>query len=137
MKRALGIVLVAMITSSAAAQAPPLEHVGMFDNINLYIDSQSIRRVEYPHPFPGRIGGTRTAAYTEVWIKGQDAAGVQTGQYLWTFDCNGRAAEMASVSPKSTQDVTAKAHQIGVEPWMTRIPPDSLYSIVEKRVCRK
>lgn len=136
--KAIGIILGSgMLATAAGAQTVRWEIIGSSKNTNIYVDSRSVRAVEYPNPLPGHIGGTRRATYTEVWIKGEDAAGKPAGKYLWMFDCNGRAAEMAAVTSKGSQDLTARSQQVGVEPYMIRIPPESLYSTVEKRVCKK
>jgi hypothetical protein len=127
----------ALLPSLAIAQST-LENLGENQRAEtLFLETKTIRSVEYPKRSVGSVIGEK-ATYRETWIKFVDKSGAIAGQSLWLFDCNGSAVVMASsMTSGSSEDRTAYAKSVGVEHLLNRIPPDSLYEVVQNRICKK
>jgi hypothetical protein len=128
---------ISLLSSFAQAQSP-FESLGQnSQSETVFIDTRTIRNVEYPKAIGGFIAPDSKAAYRETWIKAVSAAGETTGQYLWVFDCKGSWAEMAVAGTSGSSDQTNYAKRNGVDQLLRRIPPDSFYQMVQTRVCKK
>jgi hypothetical protein len=115
------------------------EVVGTYEGASLSIDMQGVRNRDYP------LGSTSIlsrpmgsyVSYMEVWAKSVDPSGQTDSQYLWAFDCDGRAAQLVrhDLKNNTSTDVTARAQVVGVKPYLERIPPESIFEIVQEKVC--
>jgi hypothetical protein len=128
---------VASMSSFAQAQSR-FESLGQNNNSEaLFIDTKTIRNVEYPKAIGGIITPDSKATYRETWIKAVNNAGETIGQYLWLFDCKGSSAEMAVAATVNSSDRTNYAKTAGVDQLLRRIPPDSFFENVQTRICKK
>jgi hypothetical protein len=121
-----------MVRAQAQSRFESLGQNSKSDTI--FIDTKTVRNVEYPKAVGGFIAPDSKAVYRETWIKAVNAAGETTGQYLWLFDCKGSSAEMAVAG---ASDLTNYAKTAGVDQLLKRIPPDSFYEMVQTRICKK
>jgi hypothetical protein len=133
------VVTICITSISSLAQAQSrFESLGQNSKSDtLFIDTKTIRNVEYPKAVGGIIAPDSKGIYRETWIKTVNAAGETTGQYLWLFDCKGSSAEMAVAGTSGSSDLTNYAKTAGVDQLLKRIPPDSFYEMVQTRICKK
>jgi hypothetical protein len=134
MYRSLLVAIVAATLSLPAMAQSTSDTLGVNDKgETVSIDTKTIRNVEYPKAVNGVFSvPPQKATYRETWVRSVKEGKI-TGQYLWLFDCQGSAVEMASAD---STDLTARAKSTGVETLLRRIPPDSFYEMAQTQACK-
>jgi len=117
--------------------------VGEAGEFKTYVDTSRVEDIRYPIPEPP---GPRpanappsTKVYKQTWASAYDGNNVLVGQYLWVFDCRGRAAQLAVVDardPNNDYDLTAQVLRLGVTSLLKAIPPISYFKFTEPVVCK-
>jgi hypothetical protein len=136
----IGFTMLAIIVGLCCpshAEMVPLGYNG--EGVNFVIDTGTIERKSYSTLIPaGAVHTIEPKMYRQVWVQGFNAEKVSTGQFLWVFNCEGRAGELASAAAdtKKNYDVTARVMSGTIDPYMQAIPPNSFYKSVEKIVCK-
>lgn len=131
-----------LLLPGASLAEPGWEGLTATESVRLAINTGGIRKVTYPMGAAGNIVGVLTPKVCrEVWIRVSNLSDGQiVTQNLWVFDCAGRAGQLAvagNLLSRDDYDHTASAQSIGVERYMQRIPPGSIYATAETKVCKK